>query len=321
MRSQVHSLELVYPPISNQEAEWLKDDPLVEKEISKSHLYFIGQKPETFFHFDDNVQEVLKKEQKIYLTLKCGNTETTGYIDIIKICEPLKMDSESEIDIELGEKFIRLWLLTGDQEPDLINWFTTEKFIFDRSRNAPFIIGFNEYKSFYRYHLHYVGISKKEDSFRRLLVRPHDKRLRILSNEYPLSKGSRPTDEIVLFFFMIKSLEIKQYFYEEELDELGTNNLEKYEQIIADAEKAFVKILNCKYNEVKFENYPFSTDGLFHTNVDRYAFCIDEDISFVTTDNVIQGDRSTSTSFSKSDFIIVDKIKVDLIKTNKEANN
>jgi len=317
MRSQVHTLELVYPPISNQEAEWLKDDPLVEKEIRKSHLYFIGQKQETFFLFNDNVKDVLKNEQKIYLTLKCGDKETTGHIDIMKICEPLQMNSESELDIELGEKFIRMWLLTSEKEPDIINWFTTEKFIFYRSRNAPFINGFNEYKEFYRYNLHYVGISKKEDSFSRLLVRPHDKRLRILSNEYPLSKGSRPTDEIILFFFRIQSLEIKQYFDEKDLDEFGTNNLEKYEQIIADAEKAFVKILNCKYNEIKFENYPFSIDGLFHTNVDRYAFCIDEDVSFVTTDNLIQGDRSTSTSFTKSDFIIVDKNNVDLVKTNK----
>src|SRR5438105_1483614 len=32
-RSKISRLELVYPPISNQEAVWLQDDPEVEREL------------------------------------------------------------------------------------------------------------------------------------------------------------------------------------------------------------------------------------------------------------------------------------------------
>lgn len=46
MKVQLHFLKLVYPPISNQEAEWLKDIPEVQEEIRHSNLYMIGQRHE-----------------------------------------------------------------------------------------------------------------------------------------------------------------------------------------------------------------------------------------------------------------------------------
>lgn len=50
MRYQLHQLEFVYPPASNQEAEWIKNDPEVFEEASKSNLYFIEQRQQTFFY-------------------------------------------------------------------------------------------------------------------------------------------------------------------------------------------------------------------------------------------------------------------------------
>ena len=38
MRFQLHHLELVYPPLSNQEAEWVKDDKDVNKKILSIRL-------------------------------------------------------------------------------------------------------------------------------------------------------------------------------------------------------------------------------------------------------------------------------------------
>ena len=46
MKSQINLLRLVYPPISNQEAEWLKDDPEVQECIKTSNLYMICQREE-----------------------------------------------------------------------------------------------------------------------------------------------------------------------------------------------------------------------------------------------------------------------------------
>lgn len=313
MRGQVHSLELVFPPISNQEAEWVKNDKEVKEAISRSNLYFIGQKPETYFTFEENVQTRLLKEYKLHFNYVTGSKKDSGYIDINELFKFYNHPPDLTLDIELGPKLIRIWSITSNGD-EIVEWFTTDKILFDRSRDKPFIKDFNEYRVFFTFNLHYVGISKKETGFERLIVRPHDKRLRILSNEHPLNRGSRVTDEIVLFFFRIKSLEIKQYITDADFDEFGQNELEDYNKIVADAEKAFVKIMETQYNEVKFSEYPYSTDGLFNTKVERHTFSIDENITFITDTNSIVGRRKTFASYSDGDFIAVSKESVELIK-------
>lgn len=52
MRAQLHTLQLVYCPVSNQEAEWIKDDPEVQTCIGQSKLYMIAQGKEAKFVFD-----------------------------------------------------------------------------------------------------------------------------------------------------------------------------------------------------------------------------------------------------------------------------
>lgn len=314
MRAQLHYLELVFPPISNQEAEWLKGDADVKAAISNSNLYFIGQRPEALFTFGEDVQAKLLSEHKLYFNYIMGRKKDSGYIDIEEMCKFYKYPNDLALDIELGPKLIRLWSITPIGN-EIVEWFTTDKILFDRNRDKPFIKDFNSYQDFLVFNLHYVGISKKETSFERLIVRPHDKRLRILSNEHPLNTGSRVTDEIVLFFFKIKSIEIKQYTNSEDFDEFGQNELEDYKKIIADAEKAFVKIMDTQYNEVKFAEYPYSIDGLYNTKVERHSFSIDENITFITDSNTIVGQRRDFKKFNKEgDFIAVSKERVNLIK-------
>jgi hypothetical protein len=48
-RGQVSRLDLVYPPISNQEAVWLESDPDVQNELRASNLYIIAARPEAKF--------------------------------------------------------------------------------------------------------------------------------------------------------------------------------------------------------------------------------------------------------------------------------
>ncbi|MGK9118320.1 hypothetical protein [Olivibacter jilunii] len=314
MRIQLHYLELVYPPISNQEVEWLKNDPEVQIQLSKSHLYFIGQKSETFFAFDDDIELKLNNESKLYFNYINQKKEDSGCIDTDKLLEFHGYPLNLTLDIEMGNKLIRIsYKESGKNE--LIDWFTTDKILHDKSRNKPFIIDFNNYLSFFTFTLHYVGISKKETAFERLVIRPHDKRLRILSNENPLSIGSRVTDEMVLFFFRIKSDEIKLYLNDRDFDEFGYNELEDYSRIISDAEKAFIKVMASQYNEVKFEKYPFSTDGLFDTKVEKRSFTIDENIIFLTdTNKIVCKRKKPKKQVEKGDFISVSKDKVDLIK-------
>jgi hypothetical protein len=322
MRGQIHSLELVYPPISNQEAEWVKDDPVVQEWVANSNLYFIGQKPETFYEFDEDVVERIKREAKIHFDYVCGAKRDKGYIDISSLLKIRKLPDNSEMEIELGKKMIRIWLSEDGQKLDVIEWLTTDKVLFDKSRRKSHIIGLDKYRDFAFYYLHYVGISKRENSLQRLVVKPHDKRLRILSNENPMNMGSRVTDEIVLFFFRIASMEIKQYLEDSDFDGFGKDELgEDSLRIIADAEKAFVSIMDTNYNEVKYKDYPYSTDGLYKSTVDRISFSINEDVKFITDTTLIKGVRNSHGNLDESDFIFVTKDAVELVKMDEIADN
>lgn len=318
MKYHIHKLELVYPPISNQEAEWVKDEKEVQEQIKSSNLYMIGQKPESFFVFDNiDINKIIKDRSLIFSYNTLHNTSETR-IDVFKI---LEMNHKSELDIEkleieLGSKLIRFWWWENEKQNELLAWFTTEKYLWDKSRNHPAISGLDILKEFFTYHLHYIGISKAEDSLSRLVLKPHDKRLRILSNEMPQLPGSRPTDEIVLFFFRINTFRIHEYSldnYETALSEQGKTFDDKI-SIVADAEKAFIKILNTEYNSEKYNNYPVSDDGMFKEDVVRYSYFLGEDMNFITSDNCIRG-KYTPYDYpinNDADFIFIDKIKKDV---------
>ncbi|NDV45272.1 hypothetical protein [Flagellimonas sediminis] len=143
-----------------------------------------------------------------------------------------------------------------------------------------------------------------------------------MSNEFPQNFGSRITDEIVLFFFDIKSLEIKQYQYPTDFNEIGKNELENRLRIFKDAERAFVRILDTDYNEVKFKNYPNYMNSLFNSTVERYSFSINEDIEFVTDKTTIYGDRDLyGLTGAYADFIFVNKDDgtVELVKMKNQG--
>jgi hypothetical protein len=293
MKAQIHTLQLVYCPVSNQEAEWIKDDPDVQKSISHSNLYMIGQRAEAKYVFNENAIEKNIQDLKIIFQFTTNSSSSEVVLDLQEIFQNKDVDLSSKaFDIEIGPKLIRIW--TWDKKEncrmEIVDWFTTEKLLHDKWAGVPGITGFDNYKEFTRYYLHYVGISKKEDSLTRLVVKPHDKRLRILSNEGAMSDFARLTDELVLFFFRIEPLRISTYSADDiDISELSGEFLFDKIAIIADAEKAFVKILNSQYNTEKYSNYPKGKDGLYNAGLDRYGYVIGEDISFITDSNIING--------------------------------
>lgn len=57
----------------------------------------------------------------------------------------------------------------------------------------------------------------------------------------------------------------------------------------SDAEKAFTRFLEAKYNRARYSSYPKGVDGLYGLNLDRYAHVIDEDIEFETDEEIFRG--------------------------------
>lgn len=201
----------------------------------------------------------------------------------------------------------------GDRVTPL-EWFTADKLLFERWRRRRIVSGLDRHRDFTRYRLLYVGISKANDSFERLLKAGHEKRLAILSNERQLAAGARVTDEIYLFFFTVDPLFFRIIETDHELSEFMKGTGFDHVRNIADAEKAFVSVLQSGYNDVRFNVFPKGDDGLYGVGLLRYGYVISEDIEFVTNAVSFRGGYGVANlpCSNEADLVLVEGDKVSL---------
>jgi len=278
MKTALNSLRLVYPPVSNQEAEWLKNDSEVETMLRRSNIYMIAQRREAKFIWEEHPK--MFRDVGIAFSFEIpGVAKSSGFFFIEN--DLRKSDS---IIYEFGDKFIRASRPTEIEGElgEILWWYSTESLLFSKWRGDPRIKGLDNYRDFTIYDLMYVGISTGQDSFARLLENGHHKRVAVLSNETQLVIDARLTDEIYLFFFESSPLFIHTFEDTEDFSDFGMNMPFTENQASADAEKAFVKFLNTRYNEIKFKSFPTGKQGLYDVGLARYAHVIDEDITFKT---------------------------------------
>ena len=123
------------------------------------------------------------------------------------------------------------------------------------------------------------------------------------------------SDEIILLFFRVAHIGIR-VFGKENIDSFWSDDISSDKlSIICDAEKAYVRMLNPEYNEVKFKHYPKGADGLYGEGLKSYAFILGEDIALSTETANIKGNRIKDTnSFDSVDMITVEGNTVTLIK-------
>ena len=276
-RSQLCVLRLVYPPISNQEAEWLRDDIEVRPILAESNFYVIGRRAEAIL----SPISIDQDSKTISLSVEVG-TNLRDEVTIHLNDFPSVVDGCTGVDIDIGPKIIRVWALdeTGKRTDQLLYWAGTEKLFFDFWRRLRGITGLARIRDLTTYELLYAGISKKDNAFERLLNKPHDKRLRILANEQQITAGARVTDETYLFFFKTDVLRIHTYDHETNILEEDRNPDLEDPRIVADAEKAFVSLIQSRYNAIQYKKYPQGRDGLFNTGLARYCYVIGEDLTF-----------------------------------------
>lgn len=191
----------------------------------------------------------------------------------------------NSIVFEAGDKMFRV---RDEETGKILLWMTPDKFLYDYSKHLdddfsaimerPF-----DLKIFSKFELYYVGISKENDSFSRLFKTAHEGRLNILSNETQKTTTARLTDELMIFMFDLSYFNINTILQSEDLEDLHYYT-DDHIAVVADTEKAFVKLMNTKHNKVKYSRYPCSKDGLYNSELDRYLFSIDEDIIFYTSE-------------------------------------
>lgn len=305
MSTLLCTLDLAYPPISNQEGVWFWEDSEVREYLKKSKLYMLVHRKELKF------VEIVEREIPLGIfkfKISMGDF-TTSYITY-KFTDNMAMlvEAHGSILFESGDKLFRI---KRESDDEVLYWATPDKIIFDIiTRNIPFVVEDDEdIKKLQIFDLLYVGISKENDSFSRLFEKAHHGRLNILSNEYTKEKEARMTDELMILMFEVKWFNINTMNSMRDINELFTYTDDE-KAIVADAEKAFVSILNSKYNEKKFKNYPQGADGLYNKGLQSYSYSINYDITLKTEKGSIVGKYD---DFNR-DAIIICNDDVNLVK-------
>jgi hypothetical protein len=312
------SLELVYPPISNQEAVWIEKDPAVEQLLRQSDLYMISGRAEMKF------EDFTFIGHSIEFTVTIGDTFSDTVCFSPLDLPTLKDTDPDTVEIELGPKLIRIWDgPAGGNGSNVLDWFTTEKLIHDRSRGVPGIDLFEKYLIAGTYDLLYVGIAKVGDTFDRLIRNGHKARMNILANEPQRYPGARVTDEIYLLMFKAHSMTLTVFGPEHEFKEGDLGSAKpNMKRVVADAEKAFVSALNPTYNTVRFKQYPRGKDGVYSEGYKRYGYQIRENLVFRTAHGVLHGGRDilTGHTSSNADGIFADGDTVTFLEGNLTAS-
>jgi hypothetical protein len=308
-------LSLVYPPVSNQEAEWLKEDGEVEQMLRRSDIYMIAQRREGKFVWGDHNSPNLGVfgGQGIRFRFEIPGI-VSSQVELSIENEFRKNDS---VYYDFGEKHVRCSLkpAEGEEIGEVLWWYSTETLLFSKWRGDKRIKGLDNYREFTRYDLHYVGISTEQDSYQRLLANAHHKRVAILSNETQYVADARLTDEIYLFFFKSEPLFIHTFDDVEDLSSFGMGMPFTAKQASADAEKAFNKLLKPEYNTIKFKSFPKGKNGLYDVGLARYAHSIDEDVTFDTATATFRGSYDMFRMGARpSDAIFVAGDEVELYK-------
>lgn len=302
----LNQLRLVFPPMTNQIADWLWSDAAAREFVKHSKLYMIGQRHELLF---ENV-EVGQTHQTVRFDLVCGAKAARNVIFPFNQFLELRT---TEFDFDASPRHMRFSVERDGKQ--LIRWYWPDSFLYAWWRGQITLQNPPNIRDFTSYDLHYVGISKEGDSFSRLFQNGHENRARILSNASPIAEKARVTDEILLFLFEVQELGFKSWTFGEYAETLGRSATPDptQTQIVADAEKAFVKILRTEYNRETYSNYPAGKDGLAGANLDRYSYIIDEPITFDTLHDSIRGGHFLDNS-DPANMIAIEGEKVELMR-------
>ncbi len=309
----INTLRLVHAPLSNQEADWLSKDEKFREFVKSSKLYMIAQREGLEF---SNVSH-------------SGDGESTELaFDIVGhsiSVKNLKLPLAQFFD-ELGDEF------NVGRGPKVLNfenpktgqriWFTIEKLLHHFSRADIKLTAPDDYLKALTFDLLYVGISKNSDSLSRLFDQGHKARAKILSNESQKNPASRLTDELFIFLFDVEDLQIKTFSPNSDFEEALDGKPFEKKNLISDAEKAFVHILNTRYNTQSYKNYPKCLDGLADTGVKRYSYAIAENLTFKVGAKQFRGNFEPKLEWidlHRADIIAVAADKAMLVKCDEES--
>ncbi len=256
--------------------------------LRESDFYLIGIRPEARLR---NFSVNSETNALHFDFVIAGRPAVSVLIKLDELPGVVSYEGETfQIEIDPGGVGVRIW--SGEPHAtnsDLLEWFSTDSLLWNAVRGRPGIYGLDDSRTLSTFDLLYVGIAKKGDSFDRLIKKGHEKRMEILSSEHPRTPGARVSDEVTLFLFQADPLIMTTIDNANDVDDDLLAGTIDNKRIVADAEKAFVRLLEPQYNEQLFKNYPKSADGLYGQGFARYVYVIGEEMAFGTPNGTICG--------------------------------
>lgn len=300
-----NQIRLAYAPLTSFEFAKLKKDADINEAIKLASLYLIAQRPVISFEnfvFNTNKLvisfEIHQKENPVYL--KCelplfqeniGLSKTDSYALAFNFFDEKNLRETTVInDVH---SFSILKEIEGGDEFKV--WFSPEKLLFDWLRRGINCMIQGDYKAFLSYDVHYVGKATKQSILKRL--NGHPKLQDVLSLERPRTKGQYTANEVVILMFEFKENLQHEIISEETppdkvADIILGKNYPSQETIFLEAEKALIKAMQPKYNEVLFGIYPKSDDGLYSEKINNITFTFVDPLTLKYPEGSIMGGLS-----------------------------
>lgn len=105
VQSKLSILQLVYPPMSNQEAHWLADDKEVEPLLRRSDFYMIGGRAEAKF-----LNLVVDKQMGVVtFDFEIGGKFSDAVSISLRELPGVVATASVDLEVEAGEKHLRVW--------------------------------------------------------------------------------------------------------------------------------------------------------------------------------------------------------------------
>ncbi|MHA6687722.1 hypothetical protein [Mesorhizobium sp. A556] len=273
-----------YPIVSAYEYEFLKQEEIVRERMKAATVYFILQRPLTFFDnlapgdgeltFDiwDGVNPPLKCQVDLSAYDVEPGTEVSLEVQYFR--EPA-----SKIAPYREVAAFRLRKL----DDTLIVWETPQKLLYEVLANGLKVSIEGDIAPYLKFHVHYIGQAFAQKVWDRLTG--HEKMQKILTLEAPLSSlTTRPPFEISILMLSVVGMndasacfnweavlpkDAKPILHEFDFED-DNNSFEKYQapllalgapELTNEVEALLINLFKPEYNEKLFKNYPNIKNG------------------------------------------------------------
>ncbi len=325
MRTLTASLRLVHAPLSNQQADLLRKVKTagakrLKQRLGEAPIYMIAQRQEIFLEnasFDDEAGVAS-------FELVLGDKRLPGRVNVASLSERYGNPDAPSMRFAQRDNAIFVMDVNDKGESKIVWGGGPDLLLMEAWRRDPDVFFDGNVREFATYRLLYIGMSDN-GAYQRLINSPHHARLAILTNEWQIRAEARVSDELYFFLFEIEPLQIQMWGPEDEITDEQVQRLFAPDMglpeanLVCDVEKAFIRMLDTKYNEVKYISYPRVEGGVFDLGFDSYAYVIAEDITFeVQGQRVDGGYQYGLPSSNEADIVMVRGDDVSLIDVSEE---